>query len=58
MNKYHCPECGKFVGDIRATVSGIDEDITKVTGVCKKHGKVDVTDQDWIYEDFFPEEEW
>ena len=58
MNSFHCP-CGRFVGHITAevSVSGIDKKIVKVTEVCKKHGVVDVTDQDWIYEDFFPPEE-
>lgn len=56
MNRFHC-HCGRFVGNIKATIVGIDDRIIKVTGVCKKHGVVDITDQDWTYEDFFPEEE-
>ena len=51
-----CPKCGKFVGNITAWVNGLDE-ITKVEGDCKVHGTVDVTDQDWCYEQFFPPEE-
>jgi len=54
MNNFHC-HCGRFVGNIKAKLTA-DNEITKVTGVCKKHGVVDVTDQEWCYEDFFPEE--
>jgi hypothetical protein len=44
-----CPECGKFLKDVTAIINGND-DIKKVFGFCKKHGKVNPTD--WSYEDF------
>ena len=53
-----CPECGKFVKDVEALVEEVlfidEKKITKVTGVCAKHGKVDLTNEDWSYEEFFP----
>jgi len=48
-----CPKCGRFCGDITAHLNR-DGAIRFVIGVCKKHGAVDLTDQDWCYEDFFP----
>lgn len=50
-----CPECGKFLSKVYATVNGFDE-ILKVTGQCKKHGEIEPTD--WEYWDFYPEKEW
>jgi len=47
----NCPKCGKFVGNIEATRNGL-EYITKVEGICKTHGKVDLTDQEWDYDEF------
>ena len=51
----HCPKCGKFCGEIEALVNEIDG-IKKVEGKCKAHGKVDLSDQSWGYEDFDNEE--
>lgn len=48
---FHCPKCGRFVKEISIFANGLDE-IVKVEGVCKKHGIVDVTNQDWDYDDF------
>ena len=45
----YCPKCGRFV-KVRATVNGFDE-IVKIDARCKKHGKVDVSDQDYTYEE-------
>jgi uncharacterized radical SAM superfamily Fe-S cluster-containing enzyme len=45
----YCPKCGRFV-KVRATVNGFDE-IVKIVAKCKKHGKVDVSDQDYTYEE-------
>jgi len=47
----HCPKCGKFCGDIKATLNEIDG-IKKVKGKCKTHGVVDLSKQSWAYEDF------
>ncbi len=51
-----CPTCGRFVSNVTATVNGF-LDIIKVEGVCKRHGWIDATDQEWGYDDFFPEKE-
>ena len=34
----------------------LNDMIMKVEGKCKDHGKQDVTNQEWNYEDFFPDE--
>ena len=49
-----CPTCGRFIANVEATVNGF-EHITKVEGICKTHGTVNVTNQEWGYDDFFPE---
>lgn len=49
-----CLYCGRFCADVLASVNGFDQ-ITKVEGVCRRCGKVDLTDADWCYEEFFPE---
>lgn len=49
-NRGHCPRCGRFCGDI--TFFYNDYGIQRVTGVCAKHGEVDLTQQDWSYDDF------
>ena len=50
-----CGKCGKFCSNITATIKGIDDTITQVNGECKTCGKVDLTNTEWVYEDFFPE---
>ena len=50
MSFGNCPICGKFCSNIMATTHG--EQITKVTGICKKHGEQDLTDQSWDGDDF------
>lgn len=49
MNK--CPRCGKFLRKVTALLT-IEDAIIEVTGLCKNHGEVLVTD--WEYWDFFP----
>jgi hypothetical protein len=51
-----CLECGRFCKDVVATINGLG-DIIKVRGVCSKCGKVDLTNADWWYGDFYEEEE-
>lgn len=50
----HCPLCGCFCGDIRFTHN--DSRILRVTGVCARHGEVDLTQQNWSYDDFDEED--
>lgn len=52
MNK--CDQCGKFLSSVTAQAN-VFKEIAKVTGVCKKHGEVEVFD--WDYEQFFSEME-
>ncbi len=54
MSFGNCPVCGRFCGNILATVNGLEQ-ITKVTGTCEKHGEQDLTDQDWCSDDFYYE---
>ncbi len=51
----HCPICGKFVGQIRALLY---EEASRmvVTGVCKTHGKQDISHQGWDWDEFDKEE--
>ena len=51
----HCPKCGKFCADITATINEL-EGVKSVTGKCKKHQAVDLTNQEWSWEDFVREE--
>lgn len=53
-NRGHCPQCGRFCGQIKGY--GNAWGLVRVTGICKVHGEVDLTQQDWSYEDFFEEE--
>lgn len=48
-----CPKCGWFCSDIKATAT--DECLKSVAGKCKQHGKVDLSNQGWSWEDFFTE---
>lgn len=54
MSRYgdtgHCPKCGKFCSKIVATSN--EGRIVKIGSVCKVHGKVDLTNQSWNYDDF------
>ena len=51
----NCPKCGRFVCQIKGLVrAGVLEG---VTGVCSTHGKVDLSHQDWGYEDFLADQE-
>jgi hypothetical protein len=51
---YQCPICKKFLGDIYAYFNDLDE-ITRVTGICKQHGKQEVPRSHWDYSDFTKE---
>ncbi len=53
----HCPKCGKFCKAIQGWFKGLagEESLYKVTGICKKHGKVDLTHEEWDYDDFMEE---
>lgn len=46
-----CPHCGRFCKDVHAFKNGLGV-ISKVEGYCSKCGTVDLTNQDWDYEDF------
>jgi len=48
---FNCPTCGRFCGKVVAILNGLEE-IKKVTGECSKCGDVDLTNCDWVYEDF------
>ena len=52
----HCPKCGKFCGQIEGKGNEM-RGLFEVTGVCKKHGKVDLTGQSWSWDEFFGEPE-
>ena len=47
-----CPKCGWFCSDIRATLGENGECLGKVFGTCQQHGKLDLSDQSWEWEDF------
>lgn len=49
----HCPTCGRFVGQIVAHCN--DESLVSVSGACSACGPVDLSDQPWAWEDFYPE---
>lgn len=46
----HCPKCGKFCANIIGHFN--NEGLQKVMGVCKKHGKVDLSHQSWDADGF------
>lgn len=50
----HCPKCGRFCGDIGAIANS--EGLISVDGICKKHGTVDLTNQEWSWDEFFGSE--
>ncbi len=52
----NCPVCGRFCGHI-VGYGGRDMPLSRVTGDCKVHGQVDLTDQAWNWDEFFGEEE-
>jgi hypothetical protein len=52
----HCPKCGRFCGDIVGTIKP-DCGLVRVEGQCRTHGTVDLSKQDWDYEDFDGEQE-
>ena len=51
-----CPICGRFCGQI-TPYGNESRGLWKVTGVCKHHGEVDLTKQEWAADDFFSDEE-
>jgi hypothetical protein len=52
-----CPQDGRFIGGVSARVVGLGEPevIESVSAVCPVHGVVDVSEQEWAWEDFFPD---
>lgn len=49
-----CSKCKKFVKKIEYKINGLEE-IKDVTGICKKHGRVEA---DWDdYDELVPSEE-
>ncbi len=55
-NRGHCPRCGRWCSAITGW-GGEEEGLRRVTGICKVHGEVDLSKQDWSYDDFFKEME-
>lgn len=51
----HCPKCGKWVGNIVGRIND-EVGLIKVAGVCTTHGEVDISHQDWIFDDFWGED--
>jgi len=49
-----CPKCGRFCSSIMGHFLPEHRGggLRFVTGVCKRHGAVDLTDQDFGYDDF------
>ena len=49
-----CPSCGRFTADVVATIRGWGGDarVAEVHGTCRTHGRVDLSDQGWSWEDF------
>lgn len=43
-----CGKCKRFVKDVEFKINGLEE-IKDVTGLCKKHGRVEITD--WAYDE-------
>ncbi|HUS46135.1 MAG TPA: hypothetical protein VM219_08930 [Phycisphaerae bacterium] len=52
----HCPKCGRFCGDVVGTTSE-SRGLERVEGTCRQHGRVDLSKQEWSYEDFVGEGE-
>jgi hypothetical protein len=42
--------CGRFCGNITGEINELG--IRRVYGTCTKHGEVDLTHQEWTYEEF------
>lgn len=47
----HCPICGKWCAHIEGTISE-EKGLTKVEGICKTHGRVDLSNQSWDIDSF------
>ena len=52
----NCPKCGKWCGNIEGVVGEVIG-LKSVSGVCKDHGKVDLSHQEWGFDDFVSEGE-
>ena len=51
----NCPVCGKWCGAIvgKIATNGFgDERLDGVSGFCAAHGEVDLSKQDWSWDDF------
>ena len=51
----HCPRCGQFCGRIRGLFRG--GDLVRVEGRCRRHGRVDLSAQEWDGEQFAQEDD-
>jgi hypothetical protein len=54
MMRGQCPKCGRFCSKIK----GFGNDfhgLVKVTGICNRHKTVDLSNQDYEYDDFWEE---
>jgi len=51
----HCPKCGKWVGSITGYINE-EIGLIKVIGTCKVHDEVDITKQEWTFDDFWGED--
>jgi hypothetical protein len=50
----HCPKCGRYCSEIIARLS--ERGIASVSAECAAHGRVDVTDGAWNFEEFAQDE--
>lgn len=48
-----CQTCGRFCKNVIAQIDGLER-IVKVEGDCSKCGHVDLTNSNWMYEEFMP----
>jgi len=51
MNLTNCPKCGKFCGEITAH-GNEHQGIIKIMGTCKVHGRIELTESEFRYDDF------
>jgi len=47
----HCPKCGRFCGSVTARYDR-NGGIASVDGICRVHATVDLSEQDWEWDDF------
>jgi hypothetical protein len=56
MSGHRCERCGRYCSEPRARVDHWGERLVEVTGTCRVHGRVTLSPESWVWEQWVIDE--